>query len=98
MHSSAAKFSMGRGSWYPRNVSPTIARIGPYRFFFYANEGVEPVHVHVQRDDLLAKFWLAPVELAGSVGFSARELNLIHKTVEENAAAFQEAWNEFFGH
>lgn len=78
-------------------MSPTISRIGPYRLFFYANEGVEAVHVHVQRDRRLAKFWLEPVELARSVGFGAPELNAVLKIVEQNAAAFREAWNEFFG-
>jgi hypothetical protein len=78
-------------------VSPTIARIGPYRFFFFANEGAEPPHVHVQRERMLAKFWLDPVGLASSTSFGAHELNTIRRTVEENAAAFREAWNEFFG-
>ena len=40
---------------------PTVDRIGPYRFFFFANEGNEPPHVHVQRGRALAKFWLQPV-------------------------------------
>jgi hypothetical protein len=48
-------------------VSPTIRRIGPYRFFFFANESGEPAHVHVQRERMLAKFWLEPIELARSV-------------------------------
>lgn len=78
-------------------MSPTITRIGPYRFFFYANGGVEPAHVHVQRERRSAKFWLEPVELARSVGFGAPELNAVRKIVEQNAAAFREAWNEFFG-
>lgn len=85
-------------SGYPRTVSPTVARIGPYRFFFYANEGEEPAHVHVQRERMLAKFWLSPVELASSVGFGAAELSTLRKTVEEQAEPFQEAWNEFFDH
>ncbi len=29
---------------------PTVFRSGPYRFFFYSNEGSEPPHIHVQRD------------------------------------------------
>lgn len=29
---------------------PTILRDGPYRLFFYSNEGEEPPHVHVERD------------------------------------------------
>jgi hypothetical protein len=27
---------------------PTVLRVGPYRFFFYSNEGTEPPHVHVE--------------------------------------------------
>lgn len=73
---------------------PTIARIGPYRFFFYGNEGLEPPHVHVQRERRLAKFWLDPVGLARSARFAAHELNRIRKLVIENRQRFLEAWND----
>jgi hypothetical protein len=76
---------------------PTILRIGPYRFFFYSNENNEPVHIHVQRERALAKFWLNPVVLASSTGFSAQELTKLSRLVQENATTFAEAWNEFFG-
>lgn len=75
---------------------PTILRIGPYRFFFYSNENDEPAHIHVQRDRALAKFWLGPVALASSTGFSAQELTKLSRLVQENATTFVEAWNEFF--
>jgi len=76
---------------------PTILRIGPYRFFFYSNENNEPVHIHVQKDLALAKFWLTPVVLASSTGFPAQELTNLSRLVQENAAKFVEAWYEFFG-
>ena len=76
---------------------PTVLRIGPYRFFFYANENGEPCHIHVQRDKLLAKFWLDPVSLARSVGFSAQELKKLLEMTEANQQTFRESWNEFFG-
>ena len=79
-------------------MSPTVRRIGPYRFFFYSNEGSEPRHIHVQRDNLLAKYWLDPVALADSTGFSAHELSKVLELVEANSESFGEAWNEFFGH
>jgi hypothetical protein len=41
----------------------TVLRFGPYRFFFYAGDREEPPHVHVEREDRLAKFWLEPVRL-----------------------------------
>ena len=75
---------------------PTVLRIGPYRFFFYANEGDEPAHVHVQRDQALAKFWLEPVSYTRSTGFSARELLQLFSLVKENRTALMEAWDEFF--
>ena len=78
-------------------MSPTVGRIGPYRVFFFGNEGFEPPHVHVQRERRLGKFWLRPVRLAASTGFSAHELRQIQRIVVENEAKFLEAWNEFFG-
>src|SRR5262245_19824181 len=30
---------------------PTVLRVGPFRFFFYAGDGGEPPHVHVERDE-----------------------------------------------
>ena len=75
---------------------PTVLRLGPYRFFFYANENDEPAHIHVQRDRALAKFWLTPVAYAASTGFSAKELLKLLKLVEENRVTLEEAWNEFF--
>ena len=76
---------------------PTILRIGPYRFLFYANENREPHHIHVQRERMLAKFWLQAVALASSVGFAAPEINRLLHLVNEHQSKFVEAWNEFFG-
>ena len=76
---------------------PTVLRIGPFRFFFYSGDGSEPVHIHVERDDEIAQFWLTPVRLASSGGFSRTELREIERLVETNAAILQEAWNEYFG-
>ena len=73
---------------------PTIARIGPYRFLFYTNEGNEPAHIPVFRDQAEAKFWLPSAELAFSKRFPAHELRRIERLVVEHAAEFLEAWNE----
>ena len=75
---------------------PTVLRIGAFRFFFYANEGQEPAHIHVQADNRLAKFWLQPVNLASSLGFNAKQLNQLLGLVRENESLFLEAWNDFF--
>lgn len=77
---------------------PTILRLGPYRFYFYSNEGTEPPHVHVDRDALTAKFWLEPVSLAHTRGFSDREILKIRDIVVQNRNQFLKEWHEHFTH
>ncbi len=75
---------------------PTIARIGAYRFFFYAGDRGEPPHVHVERDKNVAKFWLEPVRLSSSGGFPRREISKLQMLVQEHRHSFMEAWNDYF--
>jgi hypothetical protein len=77
---------------------PTILRVGPYRLFFVSLDVSEPPHVHVQRDKMVAKFWLEPLVLERAGGFKPHELNAIGKMVEENRVLLLERWNEHFGH
>jgi len=58
---------------------PTVLRVGVYRFFFYAGDGDERPHVHVERDCCEAKMWLDPVRLERSGGFSGKELRRIEQ-------------------
>lgn len=76
---------------------PTVLRSGPYRFYFWSHELNEPPHIHVDRDDCSAKFWLEPVSLARNFGFRPYELRKIHQLVEEHVFDFWEAWNGHFG-
>ena len=71
---------------------PTILRLGPYRFFFYSGDRDEPPHVHVERDAKVAKFWLDPVRLQSSGGFSRAQIRL----VEGQQIKCLEAWNAYF--
>jgi hypothetical protein len=75
---------------------PTVLRFGGFRFFFYSMEGSEPPHIHVERGDEVAKFWLEPVQLASSKGFKARDLSRLQPLVREHQAKFLEAWREHF--
>ena len=76
---------------------PTILRTGPYRFFFYATDREEPPHVHVERDDDLAKFWLNPVRLQYSRGFNRVEIKRLEEIVQTQREQFLESWNAYFG-
>jgi len=75
---------------------PTVLRIGPYRFFFFAGDRDEPPHIHIEREDKVAKFWLDPVRLQSSGGFSRNEIIRIHRVVGEYQIQLREAWNAYF--
>lgn len=76
---------------------PTVLREGPYRIYFYSHEPNEPPHVHVDRGDQTAKFWLSPVALARNLGFSAKELGTIERLLTSHVDELVEAWNGYFG-
>jgi hypothetical protein len=65
--------------------------------YFYRHEPNEPPHVHVDRDDQSAKFWMQPVALARNLGFSPVELRRIQGMLKENEGILLEKWNEKFG-
>lgn len=75
----------------------TVMRIGPYRHFFYSADGGEPMHVHIERDDRIAKWWLGPARLAGSGGFMPRELREIERIVQDNEPVLMDAWLDYLG-
>lgn len=75
---------------------PTVMRIGPYRFFFYSNEGQEPRHLHIRSVDNEAKFWLEPLQLVWNHGFNERQLKQIERHIEDNRAYLIESWDKFF--
>jgi len=75
---------------------PTIFRKGSYRFFFYSGDKNEPIHVHVEQESNLAKFWLIPTRLAWSIGYNRKEILKIKKIIDENTELIVEAWNEYF--
>ena len=77
---------------------PTVKYIpGPYRFFFYSFDCNEPEHVHVQRENMMCKYWLAPLALSRNDGFSPRELNQIRSQIAVNLEMILGAWHEHCG-
>jgi hypothetical protein len=76
---------------------PTVLILQGFRFFFFSNDRNEPIHIHVEKENSVAKFWLVPyVEFAKSKGFNSVELNKIQKLVEENSDFLKSKWNEYF--
>ncbi len=74
----------------------TVLKIGPYRFFFFSGDKEEPKHIHVEKDNKIAKFWLMPVRLQNSGGFKRDEIALINKLVMENVDVLIGGGDEYF--
>ena len=74
---------------------PTVLRIGPYHFFFYAGDRVEPRHIHVKRDDWEVKFWLAPIRLVWNIGFAAHEVRRIERMIRAHEREIEAGWDEY---
>ena len=66
------------------------------RTAFYSADGAEAPHVHVERDEKIAKFWLSPIRLQDSGGFSRVELLRAEGMVRENVEALLRSWHDFF--
>lgn len=76
---------------------PTVLRSGPYRLFFVSLDRGEPPHVHVRRENKVAKFWLGPVVMERAGGFNRVELNTLANLIREHHVTLLESWYEFFG-
>lgn len=75
---------------------PTVFKAGPYSFIFFSSDRGEPIHIHVKRDRLLAKYWLDPIVLEKNRGFKEHELGQIAKLVAEHQSSLLEAWHDYF--
>ncbi len=77
-------------------MSPTIYRIGRYRFFFNSREESR-VHVHIATSEGVAKFWLEPIiALEQYHNMTTKELREIEIIVKEHENEFRSAWNKHF--
>lgn len=52
---------------------PTVLLIKGYRFFFFSNERNEPIHIHIEKADSYAKFWIDPLFVSVNHGFTSKD-------------------------
>lgn len=74
---------------------PTIFYFFGFRFMFYANDHL-PIHVHVVKGNISAKFTIFPVSLIENNGLKPTELKMVEAVIEENVEVIAEHWNRFF--
>lgn len=71
-----------------------VPNSGPYRFFFYSLDCREPAHMHVERDETVAKIWLTPLRIESTGGFKRAEVNRIWRLTEEKREELLRGWHE----
>lgn len=78
---------------------PTILQLSGWRFFFHANEGNEPVHIHCRKGDADAKYWLNAetyeITEAYSDGMSPPDKRNVRKIIFDHFDYFLDEWNSF---
>lgn len=71
---------------------PTVMRNADFRFFFYSGDLDESPYINVEGENALAKFWLKPVRLEESDGFSRERLAKVQRIIQENQQHFLTSW------
>jgi len=78
---------------------PPILMILGWRFYFYANERDEPIHVHCKKGNAEAKYWLDPdaseVSEAHAYNLSPADRRAARRIILEHFDYIVSQWNEF---
>jgi hypothetical protein len=80
---------------------PTVLFVQGWRFFFYSNEGNEPMHIHAVKGDAECKFWLHPERYDIAEEFASNctpsLLREVRQIIFAHLDQIAEAWREHFG-
>lgn len=78
---------------------PTVLTILGWKLFFYANESLEPVHIHCRKGDCDAKYWLHAdvfdIEAQYEYDMSPRDKREIRKIIFEHFDTILMEWNRW---
>lgn len=78
---------------------PTVLMIFGWRFFFYSNEGNEPIHIHCQKGEAEGKYWLdteafEAVE-ARSYNMSPADKRMVRRIIFAHFDYIVQEWDRF---
>jgi hypothetical protein len=78
---------------------PTILLILGWRFFFYANEGNEPIHIHCRKGNAEAKYWLDvegfQVTEAHAYNMDKTDKRIVRRIIYEHFDYIIAEWSKF---
>ena len=78
---------------------PTVLFINGWRFFFYANERDEPIHIHCRKAEKECKYWLDPenfdVKEAYTFNMNNKDKRQVKKMIFEYFEYIENEWTQF---
>jgi hypothetical protein len=78
---------------------PTVIYLYGWRFFFFSNEGNEPIHIHVEKAEKKAKYWLdvekTDIQEAFCENLGPRDKREVKKVIFEYFDLIIEEWNNW---
>ena len=79
---------------------PTILYFQGWRFFFYSNEGNEPIHIHAEKADMECKFWINEhdftIELSFAFNMSSDKTKEVSEIINDNLEKIIRSWHKYF--
>jgi hypothetical protein len=80
---------------------PTVMIVNGWRFFFYANEGNEPMHIHCRKAEKECKYWLSStgfeVQRAYAYHLSPGDEREVKRILFEYFEDIETAWRKMHG-
>jgi hypothetical protein len=80
---------------------PTIIFIWGWQFYFFPNEGNEPIHIHARKAEKTCKYWLdiENQEITEEYTFSMTpsDKRKVKAVILENFEYIVEQWNKYHG-
>jgi hypothetical protein len=78
------------------DMSPTVFRHGPFRFFFFSREETR-LHIHVQSTEGEAKVWIEPeIVIARNYELSDQALSRVLQLIKDREQEIRDAWHRHF--
>ena len=75
---------------------PTVIFLFGWRYFFYSDEGSEPLHIHCEKGEKEAKFWLdvktRAITLAFAHNMSAKDMRDVKRVIGQYFDELLKAW------
>jgi hypothetical protein len=78
---------------------PTVLMIHGWRFFFYADERNEPIHIHCKKGDADGKFWLDTEDFAAiearAYNMTPADKRFVRRIIFEHFDYLVSEWQKF---